>query len=45
MPLRHLKSFLAATTVAGVLALDPGAAMAHTLADTLVTAYRTSPLL
>ena len=45
MPLRQLTSFLASTAVAAGLVLLPAAAMAQTLADTLVTAYRTSPLL
>ena len=45
MPLRHLKSFLASSAVAAALLLDPVALNAQTLADALVTAYRTSPLL
>lgn len=45
MPLRHLKSFLASSAVAAALLLDPVTLNAQTLADALVTAYRTSPLL
>ncbi len=45
MKMRRLTSFLASTAVAAGLTLLPVGAIAQTLADTLVTAYRTSPIL
>ena len=45
MSTRRLSSYLASTALAAGLALLPAAALAESLADALVQAYQTSPLL